>query len=465
MDTTSNTLIDSILKKFYFTKDNERISSNTSFHVVNKILGVDSVWVGSIYLKDKAYMISLIVEDAKCADSILNHSNDLKLGDTYTNAYLYQIDFQIDGYRITAKDTIFHNMTLPCKQIYFVAYELELSCFDHTRTGNYVELVISSKMNFIGNNITETTEKSAYGFFMQQDKDISVVNSDRYKIIIKQYKNQTRIRIARNDKSELVEEDIDGIIYSLCIVRSELLFQAVALKLYQNDSNLRLIIYPDSKTDYSTPAYPPIYSINDIFGEYETLLKFLIDKYSDDNRVYYLSILKAISDSKALTQTHLLSLCTAAECLSGKVRIAVNDDEIETIKELVKKAKDIIDKEIDPEQYKEMNDRINGCLNSIQNTQSAQNKMKRLKDDGYISESAFSTWKQIRPKLAHGNCFFDTKEYDKYHDSIKLLYLLMYQLLFLVLGYEGTYTDYSNSTESGYENRFFLLPEVDSQSE
>lgn len=460
---TCNSTIDFILEKFYYVKDNETIYSNIGIQVVNKITGVDFVWIGSIYRKDKAYVINLNVEDNKCAASIHNHSNDLKFGDTYTDAYLYQIDFQIEGYKITAKDSIFQYLTFPCKQIYFVAYELELSCIDQTRSGKYVELVLSSKMNFIGNSSTETTEKSAYGFRIQQDKDISVVHSDKYMIIIKQYKNQTRIRIARTDKCELVEDDINGVIYSLSIVRSELLFQAVALKLYQNDSNLRCIIYQDSKTDYSTPAYPPIYSINDAFWDYESLLMFLMDKYSDDKRLYYFCILKAISDSRALTQTHLLSLCTAAECLSEKVSIAEDDEEIEATKELVKKAQDIINKEIDPELYKEMNNRIIGCLNSVQNTQSAQNKMKKLKDNGYITESAYSTWKQIRPKLAHGSGIFNTKEYDKYHYSIKLLYLLMYQLVFLLLGYDGMYTDYSTSSDSGYENRVFSFPDVPTQ--
>ena len=165
---------------------------------------------------------------------------------------------------------------------------------------------------------------------------------------------------------------------------------------------------------------------------------------------------------KIKTCNATIGLCTAAECLSEKVSMDVNNEDIKTIKKLVQKAKDIVNLEIDPSQYKEMNNRIIGCLNSVQNTQSAQNKMKKLKDDGFISESAYSAWKQIRPKLAHGSGTFNTKEYDKYHDSIKLLYLLMYQLVFLLLGYEGIYTDYGTSSVSGYENGVFSHPDASS---
>jgi len=80
---TCNAIIDLILEKFYYVKDSETISSDISFHVVNKISGVDFVWTGSIYRQDNAYMISLNVEDYKCAADIHNHSNDLKFGDTY----------------------------------------------------------------------------------------------------------------------------------------------------------------------------------------------------------------------------------------------------------------------------------------------------------------------------------------------------------------------------------------------
>lgn len=452
---TCNTLIDNILEQYVVVKDKEPILANVDIHVVNTALGIDITGIGNFYKQDRAYIFSMKIDNWNQIADIHNQSNDLKFGDYYSDNYFFQIGLEINGKAIKSSKSIYYTSDPSGLQVYFRSYDIEILYVDSARTGNCAELVILGRLKFMGNRSTNTTEKSPYGIRYQCSRDVSVTTTEKYEIIIKQYSDQTRLNITRVDKADVTESDIEGILYSLSIIRTELLYQSVGLKMLQKGMTITFVICPDYSEEFSTTAFPPIYSTCDLYWDYEILFKHLIDNYSVDNRDYFLSIIKVICDSKAVTQTHLLSLCTAIECLSDKIHVTENEVDIRIVNELVQSATDIINKEIDPIQYEEMNRRIIGCLNRVRNDKSAKNKLKKLKDDGVLFEKSFSTWNDIRNALAHGSNIFNPAKYEKYHSSIKLLYLLMYQLFFVLLDYHGEYTDYSSIDKGNFVRKVF----------
>jgi hypothetical protein len=364
----------------------------------------------------------------------------------------------VNGRELTASRAMYHSTSIPEGFLEFISFSIELNYIDKSKQGNLAELVILDQLRFLGNSATTMIEESPYGFRRSGSKDVSKTICDKYEVIIKQYDGQTRINISRNDLAPITEFDIESILYSLSIVRAELLYPSVAIELLQNENNLFFTITADWLIDYKTPAFPPRYSISDLFWEYEPLFKVLIDRYSDDNREYYLSIVKVLTDSKSLIQTHLLSLCTAIESLTKPLNVSISDDKLQETEELAQLAIDAINKAIDASQFEEMNNRIIGCINSVKNTQSAQNKLKQLKNNREISKASYSAWQKIRNTLAHGAEVFNQDKYDIYHNSIKQLYVLLYQLFFLIVGYQGEYTDYNSIKDGRYGNRIFVKP-------
>jgi hypothetical protein len=452
---TCNSAIDSILNQFITVSDDVNIFSQVDMHIINSSLNVDYKITGNFFRKSRAYVFSVKLEDRALAAKIHNHSNELNLGDIYSDSHLYRIELQLHGLKLTASNAMYQETSFLSNNFEFISFCIEIIYVDTSREGNFAELVILDQLKFLGNHATKSTEESPYGIYESTSQDVSETISERYKLIIKQYDGQTRIQLSRNDLAQITEIDIESVLHSLSIVRTELLYPSIAVKLIQNANNMIFNLDANYLVDYKTPALPPIYAMNDAFWEYEPLLISLLDKYGMDNRDYYLSIIKVLSDSKSLIQTQLLSLCTSIECLSKPIPVTVGDTESQETERLVQIAKDAINKEINPSQFEEMNRRLIGCIASVGDTQSAQNKLKRASKDGYVSEVSVSAWRTIRNTLAHGSEVFNQKKYDKYHDSIKQLYVLLYQLLFLIIDYSGEYTDYNSIKNTYYEKKSF----------
>lgn len=87
--------------------------------------------------------------------------------------------------------------------------------------------------------------------------------------------------------------------------------------------------------------------------------------------------------------------------------------------------------------------RISGSLKSMEGP-SATSALKTLVDMGMIDAELVKTWDKIRNSRAHGTFSGADNLLENYDLNLSVLQLL-YHLVFLIIGYTGSYTDYSDS--------------------
>lgn len=94
--------------------------------------------------------------------------------------------------------------------------------------------------------------------------------------------------------------------------------------------------------------------------------------------------------------------------------------------------------------------RLEGCMNSM-NSVSTTDKLKKLVDKGLVDKSLKKAWKEIRNKAAHGY-ILKPGELNKNLKFCNQVTVLFHHLVFLIIGYRGKYTDYS---EDGWIKKDF----------
>jgi hypothetical protein len=88
-----------------------------------------------------------------------------------------------------------------------------------------------------------------------------------------------------------------------------------------------------------------------------------------------------------------------------------------------------------------------------------QDKLNIMMKAELIEPRLVKAWGKLRNKAAHGT-IIDRSEFEKYVRLCDCNIVLFYQLLFLTIGYSGSYTDYSSI---GYPNKSFrggVLPAI-----
>jgi hypothetical protein len=85
-------------------------------------------------------------------------------------------------------------------------------------------------------------------------------------------------------------------------------------------------------------------------------------------------------------------------------------------------------------------ERLDGILGNARQTR-AIDRLYRLVEDKLICEDLVTAWRDLRNPSAHGDLLDPTK-IDEYVHQVACTQVLFYQLVFLVIGYTGPYTDY-----------------------
>lgn len=444
-----------ILNEFIFVRDEVNIIDNVDINIANKDLEVYINCTGSLCKFGNEFVFTMQLEDREHLKKIHDHSNKLKYGDIIEDSYLYEIDMQVFNSVLVARDAQYVQNVFPGNTIVFAATDLEFRSYNPFPKHIKAELVILDKLRFTGSYATTTTETSPYAHTTNKAWDVEEIISNKYKVIIKQFQDQTRIVIRKNDKSEVVETDIECVLYSLSIVRAEILYSSVPVKMIETGNDVLFLITANYLTNYNTKAMPPIYSNPDKFWDYKPLFIHLIDNFSDDNKDLYLSMIKLLSDSTSLMQTHLLSLCVTIESIVNCLPIKIKEVEAQQTNELIDSIMNQINQHVDLSKDEDLKNRLTGCVNSIKNQKSAQSRLKRISENSIVSNDSFKLWKKIRNTFAHGSAMFYNPNSYEYISGIKHLYTMLYQLLFLVIGYPGEYTNYSKDEGSGYKKEEF----------
>jgi hypothetical protein len=84
--------------------------------------------------------------------------------------------------------------------------------------------------------------------------------------------------------------------------------------------------------------------------------------------------------------------------------------------------------------------RMNGMLGSMKKAR-AKDILFILSDNGYLDKELIDTYEGLRNKSAHG-AQVSGADIQNYFNQISAILVLFYQLIFLIIGYTGDYTDY-----------------------
>jgi hypothetical protein len=87
-----------------------------------------------------------------------------------------------------------------------------------------------------------------------------------------------------------------------------------------------------------------------------------------------------------------------------------------------------------------LKDRVLGLM-SMAATPSTASLLTRLKSQGVVTESQIKVWKELRPKIAHGNVIDYADE--KLWQNQDLLISMFHRLVLRLIGYKGPITDFS----------------------
>lgn len=100
-------------------------------------------------------------------------------------------------------------------------------------------------------------------------------------------------------------------------------------------------------------------------------------------------------------------------------------------------------------------DRLLGSIDGLLNNTSPKSALYKMAQDGLLNKSMPSAWDKLRNKSAHPDKTNQDlsavqKDIDRFYTCIALFYML----LFIIIKYEGSYTDFS---ESGWPEKKFQL--------
>jgi hypothetical protein len=124
----------------------------------------------------------------------------------------------------------------------------------------------------------------------------------------------------------------------------------------------------------------------------------------------------------------------------------LEDNERDELSRQIQIVKEMIQE--NPELPEGLEDRVRSLLQSILPNPSAKDKLYHFVKEGLLEERLVKAWKGVRHRAAHGHLFSDS-EYGSPNRITRLfnwcneVYQLFNQLVFLAIGYDGPYTDYS----------------------
>lgn len=138
--------------------------------------------------------------------------------------------------------------------------------------------------------------------------------------------------------------------------------------------------------------------------------------------------------------TVALIACVACEALAKNSALkTIGPISQETILEIAKVAEAIKKCEAD----KVIIERASSAIGGMKSSR-AQDKFYALEKSGAITMDEISAWKELRNPAAHGSLEFKPEKFQEELDKIFRVIQLIYKLTFLVIDYQGKFTDYGN---------------------
>jgi hypothetical protein len=187
----------------------------------------------------------------------------------------------------------------------------------------------------------------------------------------------------------------------------------------------------------------------DIWLLYEKYLNHILNYQVQELHPISGWVRRIIESRELFLETEILTVSVAIESLLGleplkDFTLDTHSDNLESQILLVKdKIKGL---EID-ESFK---NRLEGFLNSTKSV-SATDRLRNLISKGLVNEKVVKAWKKIRNLSAHGYNL-ENHQLEEYLNLLNQATILFHQLIFLMIGYTGKYTDY---TQIGWRDKEF----------
>jgi len=160
---------------------------------------------------------------------------------------------------------------------------------------------------------------------------------------------------------------------------------------------------------------------------------------------------RVIDANSPIVEKRILVLSVAIE---GLLEIDIFKEKlmINRAKTIKIQVSELLDKVEEMKLEKTLNDRTTNFLNSINaNPIRPIDKLNELSKEGLLDKKLVSSWKKNRDDFAHGRTI-EREEIKKYSILCGQLNVLFNHLIFLIIGYTGKYTDYS---EEGWIKKDF----------
>jgi hypothetical protein len=206
------------------------------------------------------------------------------------------------------------------------------------------------------------------------------------------------------------------------------------------EGKLETTIRAPSTNEVRSSSYPPI-SFSTINNAVWELFKMYLEHYiSFEEETWhptFSSIYRILQASAAPLSTEALSLSVAVE---GILKSEFNnvgkssqrwDRVVEQAEEMLNSA--MIDLDVKK--------RLSSALGQMKNPR-AKDRLYALSNEGLICERHVKAWEKLRNSTAHAD-ELEEEKLQKFLNRLYSAYVLFHQLIFLTIGYTGTYTDYS----------------------
>jgi hypothetical protein len=342
-------------------------------------------------------------------------------------------------------------------------------CYPHSSSGtDGMGIVFSGKLANINNETTlKNTKELNPQIFLYFKKKVdfpcNVVTTEEKTVNEKKWISSKSLNIAQFDvegSKFSIQEEGEWLVVSAksngrlfpnnfymrcCEALSFVFFKeftpAIIVKIASGNKNITFLGYNDDKNEKG--FYKPVPARNiinrasfwDLFSKYLEHITPHDRDYWHDLSGHIMSVIRA---ENASMDVQILTLAVAIE---GVLKITFKDSfeppedidkQLKILKNLIKNSSDLNDN---------FKNRINGMAGNMKQLR-PKDILKHLVDEKLVRQDLSSVWNNSRNSHVHADSQ-KPENFEKHYSDCLSLYTLFNELLFLSVGYEGDYTDYS----------------------
>ncbi|MBI3125797.1 MAG: hypothetical protein HYZ10_15480 [Ignavibacteriales bacterium] len=337
--------------------------------------------------------------------------------------------------------------------------------FGYDLSSDFKSIIIKSNIHTIKQKVKGIVKFTRTQYVIRFKKDIRFPTAsyfDKNAVSYENIKNDYRINIIanfiHNDLEFLFYETEkwyiaevfsnkgrlkENIIYYLCealqFVLSANIYCVVIEKFegYYNSIQIRNIRKPISSHRIPPPLSLNTAKVSDVWKMFIKYYDFVSNNKIANYHPISIKLHNLIQASSISLESQSLAITTFIESI-------IANEFAPYVKSIKKYASEITQLEqhlIDENYSTEFKNRINGFLPSLNNP-NINNVLKELANKKLINNNHIESWKKLRHPIAHGKNI-EFKHFQKYLTLCYKCQSLLNLLIFLLIGYKGTYSDFS----------------------